>query len=205
MGAWKTLWRRAQESPYLIVPGALALLNGYWHKLKFKLIFKDIRIGRAFRVYGHFTVLGFGRLTIGDNCFVDSKNIKRVAFKTAVPGAHIDIGDNVGFNGTTLVCHERIRIADWCNIADAYIVDSPAHPLAANRRTVPACEVSAYPVTLRENVWVSTRAVISHGVTIGRNSVIGALSLVRHDVPEDSFFAGNPAVLIKKIPESPES
>ncbi len=45
----------------------------------------------------------------------------------------------------------------------------------------------------------STRAVVSHGATIGRNSVIGALGHVRHNVPEDNFCAGNPAALIKKI------
>lgn len=43
------------------------------------------------------------------------------------------------------------------------------------------------------NVWISTGSIIHFGVTIGDNAVIGPGSVITKDVPEDSYFAGNPA------------
>ena len=40
------------------------------------------------------------------------------------------------------------------------------------------------------------------GVTIGRHSVIGANSVVTHDVPPFSVACGNPAVLVKRYDPS---
>jgi acetyltransferase-like isoleucine patch superfamily enzyme len=200
LNSWKLLFKRAQESPHLVLPGALALLNGYWHKLKFVLLGKKVMIGKAFRVYGSFHIVGYGRVTIGDNCFVIANVIKPVTFSTGLPDAHIMVGNNVGFNGTTIQCYKQVQVNDWCNIADAYIVDSQAHLLSADRRFVPTEKVPTAAVKIMKNVWVSTNVVITQGVTIGKNSVIGACSLVRSDIPENSFYAGNPARFIKEIP-----
>jgi acetyltransferase-like isoleucine patch superfamily enzyme len=199
---WGLLREEAGKRPHLILPGLIALLNGYWHRVKFFLSGKNVRIGRAFRVYGTFRVMGPGRVVIGDNCFVQSKLFGTVSFMTVLSEACIEVGNNVGFSGTVIQCFERISIGDWCNIANAYIVDSPAHHLSADRRHRPVASVPRAPGTIHENVWVSARVVITHGVEIGRNSVIGACSLVRGYVPPDTFFAGIPARFIKPIPPS---
>ena len=172
--------------------------------MKFLICGKRVRIGKWFRVYGTFRIMGSGEVVLGDNCFIQSKLFKSVSFLTVRPDATISIGDNVGFSGTTIQCFEEISIGDWCNIADAYITDSPAHPLSADRRFVRSGDVPAAPVRIERNVWVSTRAVILHGVTVGENSVIGACSLVRSDMPANSFYAGNPARFIKTISSSTE-
>lgn len=196
---WISLFKRAQKSPYLILPGIYGLLNGYWHKLKFLLLFKKVKIGKAFRVYGKFRVLGPGSVEIGDNCFVISNVIKSVSIVTTLPNAKIIIGNNVGFNGTTIQCYNKIFIDDLCNIADAYIVDSQAHHLSSDRRSLTDDTVYSQPVRINKNVWVSVNVVITHGVSIGENSVIGACSLVNKDVPENSLYAGYPAKFIKQI------
>ncbi len=202
MNTWKLLFQRSRQSPHLVIPGALALLNGFWHKVKFRVFGKNVSIGKAFRVYGTFRIMGYGHVTIGDNCFIESRLFKPVAFFTALPEAHIEIRNNVSFSGTTIQCFRHIFIGDWCNIADAYIVDSMAHHLSADRRSLPVSEVHTSPVTLEKNVWISTKVVITHGVTIGENSVIGACSLIRSDVPANSFYAGIPARFIKPVPPS---
>jgi acetyltransferase-like isoleucine patch superfamily enzyme len=160
---------------------------------------KKITIGKGFRVYGTFRVMGSGHVIIGDNCFIQSKIFKPVSF-TVLPGAVIEIGDTVGFSGTTIQCFQHIFIGDKCNIADAYIVDSPAHFLSADRRLYSSKDIPSFPVKLKKNIWISAKVVICHGVTIGVNSVVGACSLVRSDIPPDSFYAGNPAKFIKPIP-----
>ena len=197
----KYLLRRFQQEPFLVVPGLLALLNGQWHKWKFKLLCKNVQIGRLPRIYGKLIVRGPGKIVIGDNLYIDSLSIKQVCFMTHRPSAQIVIGNGCGFNGTSIQCFEKIQIDDLSNIANAYIVDSPAHKLLSNRRANTNQDVATFPVHIEKNVWISVNVTILHGVTIGQNSVIGACSLVRKDVQNNCFAAGNPLMKIKNIDE----
>jgi acetyltransferase-like isoleucine patch superfamily enzyme len=52
-------------------------------------------------------------------------------------------------------------------------------------------------VRIGDNVWIGTRATILDGVTIGRDAVVGAHSLVLEDVPERAIVAGAPAKVIR--------
>lgn len=56
------------------------------------------------------------------------------------------------------------------------------------------------PITIGEGVWLASRCIILAGVTVGEHSVIGAGSIVTHDIPAYCFAAGNPARIIKEIP-----
>lgn len=56
-------------------------------------------------------------------------------------------------------------------------------------------------VELKENVWVGTRSIICKGVTIGKNSIVGAGSVVTHDIPENVIAAGNPAKVVGELDE----
>jgi len=56
----------------------------------------------------------------------------------------------------------------------------------ANQRTI-----------IEDDVWIAAGAVIRQGVTIGRGSVVGALSFVNRDVPPNTIVAGIPAKPIK--------
>lgn len=55
------------------------------------------------------------------------------------------------------------------------------------------------PITIGDRVWVHLGVTILPGVTIGNDSVIGAGSIVTHDIPDHVFAAGNPAGVIKRI------
>ncbi len=200
-GILASLVRKARERPDLIVPGLIAYLSGFWHKLKFKLLLKDVRIGRGFRVYGRLRISGPGSVQIGDNCFILGQTLRPVSLLTWRPQARIVIGNNVGLNGTVINAYESVEIDDLCNIADAYIIDSSAHHLSADRRFLPTETVPRSPVRLEHNVWVSLGVVILKGVTIGANSVIGACSLIRRDVLPNTFVAGNPPRELRSIPE----
>jgi acetyltransferase-like isoleucine patch superfamily enzyme len=53
-------------------------------------------------------------------------------------------------------------------------------------------------VTIGNDVWIATNAVIMSGVTIGDGAVIGAYSIVTKDVSPYTIVAGNPAKQIRK-------
>jgi acetyltransferase-like isoleucine patch superfamily enzyme len=52
---------------------------------------------------------------------------------------------------------------------------------------------------LERGVWVGDSAIICKGVRIGENSIIGAGSVVRKDVPPNCVVIGNPARVVKKL------
>lgn len=51
-------------------------------------------------------------------------------------------------------------------------------------------------ITIEDNVFIGARALIMPGVTIGKNSIVGAGSVVTKNIPDNSVFAGNPATFI---------
>jgi serine acetyltransferase len=54
-------------------------------------------------------------------------------------------------------------------------------------------------VNLANNVWIGDGAIVCKGVTIGKNSVIGAGSVVASDIPGNSIAVGNPARVVKQL------
>ena len=55
------------------------------------------------------------------------------------------------------------------------------------------------PVLLKENCRIGTHSTIMPGVTVGKNSVIGAYSLVTKDIPDNVLAYGVPAKVIKPL------
>ncbi len=91
---------------------------------------------------------------------------------------------------------ESIVIGDACMIAHGvYISDADWHGIYD--RAQPVGETK--PVVFEDNVWIGDSAIICKGVTIGKNSIIGAGAVVTKDVPPNSIFAGNPAKLVKSL------
>ena len=61
------------------------------------------------------------------------------------------------------------------------------------------CRTYALPVRIEDGVWIGGGVVILPGVTIGRNSVIGAGSVVTRSIPANCVAVGNPCRVIKQI------
>jgi acetyltransferase-like isoleucine patch superfamily enzyme len=58
---------------------------------------------------------------------------------------------------------------------------------------------SAHPVVIGNTVWIGGGAIVLPGVTIGENSVIGAGSVVTHDIPANVVAVGNPCQVLREI------
>lgn len=98
--------------------------------------------------------------------------------------------------GTNLRCAKKISIGKSSMIAsDVTITDSDWHGIYDRTDYV------ALPkeVEIEENVWIGERSIVLKGSKIGKNSIIGAGSVVAGDIPENCVFAGNPAKFVKKL------
>lgn len=56
-----------------------------------------------------------------------------------------------------------------------------------------------YDIHIGDGVWIGSNATILGPCNIGRNAVVGAMSLVKNDIPENAIVAGIPARIIKNI------
>jgi Acetyltransferase (isoleucine patch superfamily) len=71
------------------------------------------------------------------------------------------------------------------------------HLSDANEREIGGC--IAKPITIENRCWLGAQAIVLPGVTIGNNTIIGAGSVVTHDIPSDVIAAGNPCKVLRKI------
>ena len=55
------------------------------------------------------------------------------------------------------------------------------------------------PVIIADGVWIGANVFILKGVSIGKNSVIGAGSVVTRNIPPDVVAAGNPCKVIMNL------
>lgn len=53
-------------------------------------------------------------------------------------------------------------------------------------------------ITVEDECWIGSNAVLTAGITVGKHSIVGAGSVVTKNVPPFSVVVGNPARVIKK-------
>lgn len=102
------------------------------------------------------------------------------------------IGNNVFFNrGCTLVAVRNLSIGDDSIFGEYVSIHDENHTFngAFNQRHW----VTAVPIVIGSNVWVGAKATILQGVHIGDGAVIGANSVVTHDVAPRTIVVGAPA------------
>lgn len=149
-----------------------------------------------------------GTLKIGDH-FTMNNGIKGNPIGCYDPctffvgkSATLTIGNRVGISQTALICHEKITIGDDVKIGGGTrIYDTDFHSLDPNLRKGPddtkykACA----PVEIREGAFLGANSIILKGVTIGKNAIVGAGSIVTKSIPDNEIWAGNPAKFIRSI------
>ena len=116
----------------------------------------------------------------------------------------ICIGNNVTINYHCHIgCINRIEIGDDVLIGSNVLITDHSHGIFSyDNMDKPWAErelCSKGPVIIEKNVWIGENTCILSGVTIGKGSVIGAGSIVTHDIPAYSLAVGSPARVVKQI------
>ncbi|MGQ7884886.1 acyltransferase [Paenibacillus sp. WC2504] len=89
-----------------------------------------------------------------------------------------------------------IKIGNNVTIApQAYLLAHDASTKSMTNYTKLGC------ITIEDNVFIGARALIMPGVTIGKNSIVGAGSIVTKSTPSDSVAVGNPAKVVATVEE----
>jgi acetyltransferase-like isoleucine patch superfamily enzyme len=186
-----------------------ALLTILHHIItKFAFYSNNVRIG-AFRTQGvpYIMIAMGGKCVIGSNLALNnvlrSNPIGR-AQKCVIAvdrNGILTIGNHVGMSFTAINCQQEINIGDNVIIGGGTcIYDSDYHPLKAEERIINNnTNVRRAPVTIEDNVFIGTNCTVLKGVRIGRNSIIGACSVVSKNIPPNEIWAGNPARFIKSV------
>lgn len=132
----------------------------------------------------------------------------------------VKIGNNTFINGgTNLISRTSITIGSHVTIAwGCTIYDHNSHSLDfierqkdidrqledyKNGRSFIFSKdwevVNSRPIVINDNAWIGFDSVILSGVTIGEGAIIGARSVIRHDVEPWTVVSGNPAVIVKRL------
>jgi acetyltransferase-like isoleucine patch superfamily enzyme len=124
----------------------------------------------------------------------------RSILATWTADAHIEIGDDVGMTGATIVAQTGVTIGHRVFIgANTTICDTDFHPLRSDARADNPTQGVSRPIIIEDDVFIGMSSLILKGSHIGRGSVIGAGSVVSGTVPPGVIFAGNPARLVRTL------
>jgi acetyltransferase-like isoleucine patch superfamily enzyme len=150
--------------------------------MEFCRIAPDVKLGHNVTIHAFVNLYG---CTIGDSTkigvFVEIQK-------------NANIGRNVKISSHTFVC-EGVTIEDDVFIGHNVSFINDKYPRATNPEGELQTEADwqVTPTRVKRGASIGTGSTILCGVTIGENAIVGAGSVVTHDVPDSAVVAGNPA------------
>ncbi len=135
-------------------------------------------IGNNVKIYSPVMLTGvkgcYAKLKIGDNCVFNGNNYLNLA-------ANITLEKGVSLGpGVTIMTHNRYN-----------------HNEFLENRLAHTCGEKS--VLIKEGAGIKAHALVTMGITIGKNAVVAGGAVVNRDVPDNCLVGGVPAKLIKEI------
>lgn len=128
----------------------------------------------------------------------DSSTYVEPPFHANFGGKNVSIGKNFYSNfNLTLVDDSEIIIGDYVMIGPNVTIITAIHPVSPRLRDY-GLQYNK-KVFIEDHVWIGANVTVLPGVTIGKNSIIGASSVVTKDVEPNAIYVGNPARKLRNI------
>lgn len=155
------------------------------------------------RANGARIILGKGVILVSESTANTAGINHPVIISAEGPGSIIRIEDGVGISGASIVTCSEIVVGEQTMIgANCNIYGTDFHCQRASERLHQSngtASAPTSPIHIGKRCWLASNITVLKGVTIGDESVVGAMSLVNKDVPSKAVVAGVPAKLIKTI------
>jgi acetyltransferase-like isoleucine patch superfamily enzyme len=158
-----------------------------WNRLSLRLALlrRDVYVRRP--LHGNSArMIREGRLEIGRGCVIEADVTIRSVHGRVRLGRETYLS-----RGVTLGALDRVEIGDHTLVGPGcYITDSnhqfrdPITPMPHQGM------VTKGPTVIEDNVWLGANVVVTSGVRIGRRSIVGANTVVTHDLAPYSVATG---------------
>jgi len=150
-------------------------------------------VGSALKIRGNVRLSASpeGTVTIGDNVELVGTLGRSTFFKI---GGTLEIADEVFVNrGCEIYATTNVTLGYDATLAPGIVIrDSDMH-------AVDGGTVQRGAVEIGSGAWIGGRSIVLKGVTVGKNAVVGAGSVVTDDVPPETVVAGNPAEVVREL------
>jgi acetyltransferase-like isoleucine patch superfamily enzyme len=190
------------------------LFRGFYYRLFFKKCQGLLFVGKRCKIK-HCHKISVGKtITIGDNVEMNALSLSGITFGNNVSiqrntiiectgairhlGEALEIGNNVGIAQNCFIqVRGKVTIGNDVMFGPGVSIFSEDHGFSDT--DIPMIEQPEIRkgVTIENDVWIGTRAVILDGVTIGKGSIIAAGSIVKSSVPPYSIVVGVPGKVLR--------
>jgi maltose O-acetyltransferase len=161
-----------------------------------------LQIGPNLELYGRLDIRGPGIVKIGAHCVIGGAWGDRSQFVTLYtqdPESILLIGSHARLFAARVSCKYSIIIGDNVLIEESGILDTDFHSLNEERGPTVDESPERCRVTIGNRVSIASRCLISKGVGIGSDTIVGPGSIVTRSIPDGCFALGNPARVIDRL------
>jgi acetyltransferase-like isoleucine patch superfamily enzyme len=153
-----------------------------------------IIIGNDSNIEGHFVFeINQGKVTIGNRTFIGNS--------TFICISKIEIGNDVLISWGCTFSDNNSHSTRWAE-RENDVSDWKKGIDENNIGKYKDWENVKYaPIIVKDKAWIGFNCIILKGVIIGEGAIVGAGSVVIKNVPDWTIVAGNPARIIREIPE----
>ncbi len=171
-------------------PHIAAVLEAWRRLWAFSLLAAQVscKVDSSVVILGRAEVQGTGNIKLGADLL-----LYRDLYLETQDAGRIEIGDgSVIARGTYIVSYAAVKIGEGAMISDHVCIRDANHNYG-DGALVRHSGHTAVPISIGRNVWIGRGSAILPGVTIGDHAVVGANSVVTHDVPAHAVVGGAPA------------